>query len=115
MVHIISVLEVNSLEVVVLALVSIGQVPKNTDILQGNIVPLISVRIVWCLIVMQVGALPPAALDLDEFSGVQLLWPASLVLQSSWNPASVHNDSCSLNQDRILLANKLLKEILPPS
>jgi hypothetical protein len=53
------VFKIYHLEVIVLALIKVGQVPVNTDVFQCHIVPFISVRVVWNFIVMNVFAFSP--------------------------------------------------------
>lgn len=63
---------------------------------------------------MQISALPPAALHLDKPPGIDLLRPTSLVLQSSWNPTSVHNDGCSLDEYGVFFFEQVLEGDLTP-
>ena len=55
--------DVNHFKVVVFALVKVGEFPVDTDILQGQVVPILIVWVVWHLIVMQVLALSEHSLQ----------------------------------------------------
>ena len=106
--HVFSVY-LNSLEVVVFCLVPIGQVPKNTNVLQAEVVPFVSIRVVRYFVIVNVLTLSPNASHLDKLTSVNLLRPAAFIPILSWDPTSVHDDSRSIDFNRVLLRKSILE------
>ena len=105
-----ALIEVANLEIVVFCFVVVGQVPEDANVFQGEVVPLIVIRIVGNLIVVNVLALSPDASQLNKFSGLsQVLGSASAVLKISRNPATVDNNGSAINGDGVLLCERLLE------
>ena len=106
--HVFSVY-LNSLEVVVFCLVPIGQVPKNANVLQAEVVPFVSIRVVRYFVIVNVLTLSPNASHLDKLTSVNLLRPAAFISILSWDPTTVHDDSRSIDFNRVLLRKSILE------
>ena len=106
--HVFSVY-LNSLEVVVFCLVPIGQVPKNANVLQAEVVPFVSIRVVRHFVIVNVLTLSPNASHLDKLTSVNLLRPAAFISILSWDPTAVHDDSRSIDFNRVLLRKSILE------
>lgn len=93
--------QVNSLEVIVLALIKVREFPVDTDIFKGKIVPVIVVRVIGFFVIMNILALSPDSSELHKFSLVDFIRSASLVFKFSRNPASVDDDGSSIYFNRV--------------
>ena len=89
------------MEVIVLAFVEVGQVPVNANIFEAQIVPLIGVWVVWYGVVVNVLAWHETSSEFDKFAGVQLSWAAAPLLVPGGDPAALHDQSCSVDADRV--------------
>ena len=97
------VLEIDLLEVVVFLLVEVGQLPEDTDILERQVVPLIVVRVVGHLVVVDVLTSAEDTSDLHELTLVHVVGSHALVLEVKRNPATVHDNGGTLNVDAATL------------
>ena len=105
-----ALIEVANLEIVVFCFVVVGQVPEDANVFQGEVVPLIVIRIVGNLIVVNVLALSPDTSQLNKFAGLsQVLGSASAVLKISRYPATVDNNGSAINGDGVFLCERLLE------
>jgi hypothetical protein len=104
--------KINSMEVVIFGLIPVREIPENTNVLKGKVVPFIVVWIIWNLIVMDIFSSSEYSSDLDELPRVYLSWPMFLVSKVCWNPASIDNDSRSFNFNWITVVEKLLERNL---
>jgi len=69
----------DNLEVIELGLIPIGQVPENTNVFKGEVVPVIVIGVVRNFILVNVLSSSEDTLHLDELSGVYLGWSVSFV------------------------------------
>ncbi len=99
----------HSLKVVVFCFVPIGQVPKNANVLQAEVVPFVGIRVIWHLVIVNVLALSPNTGHLHKLTGVDLLGSASLVSILSWDPTTVHDDCRSINFNGVFLRKCILE------
>jgi len=105
-----TLIKIANLEIVVFCFVIVGQVPEDANVFQGEVVPLIVIRIVGNLIVVNVLALSPDASKLNKFARLsQVLGSASAVLKISRNPPAVDNNGSTINGDRVFLCESLLE------
>lgn len=100
------------MEVVIFGLIPVREIPENTNVFQGKVVPFVVVWIIWNLIVMNIFSSSENSSDLDELPRVDLSWPIFLISKVSWNPASIDNDSRSFDFDWITVVEKLLERNL---
>lgn len=91
------------MEVVELLFVPVRQVPVDAEIFWAQVVPFVGVGIVGNIVVVDVLALHEAAGDLDELAGVDLGGSADFLAILSWNPASSHAQSGSVDTDGVRL------------
>ena len=101
-------LKVNAFEIVVLLLVEVGQLPEESNVFKAEVVPLIVVRVVWVLVIVNILTSSKDTLKFDKFPGVNVVGSHSLVLEGSWDPASVNHNSSTLNTDWIVALHKLM-------
>lgn len=106
--HVFSV-NLNSLKVVVFCLVPIGQVPKNANVLQAEVVPFVSIRVVRYFVIVNVLTLSPNASHLDKLTSVNLLRPAAFISILSWDPTAIDDNSRSIDFNRVLLRKSILE------
>lgn len=106
--HVFSVY-LNSLEVVVFCFVPVGQVPKNANVLQAEVIPFVGIRVVRYFVIMNVLTLSPNASQLDKLTSVNLLGSAAFISILSWDPTAVHDDSRSIDFNRVLLRKSILE------
>ena len=85
-------IQLHCIEVVVLCLFPIWQVPENSNVFKAQVVPLIVVWVVWYRVLVNILSFKPAASQSNELSFVDLIWSTSLVSVLSRDPASVHNN-----------------------
>ena len=97
------------MEVVVLALIEVWQVPEDANIFERQVVPFICIWVVGNLVVVDVFATSPCASHLHELSLVDLGRSAAFVSVLSRDPSSIDDDSSSVNLYRISLAKSILK------
>jgi len=97
------------LEVIILCFIEIRQIPENTNVFQTQIVPFVRVGVVWNFIFVNVLALPPGTSHSDKLTGVQFLRATPLITVFGRDPASVHDDSCTFNLNRVFLWKSILK------
>ena len=95
--------EVHRVEVEVLLLIKVWKAPVDSDVFKCQIIPLIRVRIIRNAVLMDILAFPESSIDFDELHRVLLLGSAALVAVLSVNPASVNNDSGTLDAHGIAL------------
>lgn len=100
---------INSIEVVILLLVKVRQIPIQTNVLQGKIVPLVVVRIVWDFVVVDVLSSSENTFDFNQFSTVNLWWSSSFVLQVCWDPTSVDNDGAPVDFNRLVASKQFFE------
>ena len=93
--------KVHSVEVIVLALVVVGQVPVQAEVLQAQVVPFIGVRVVRHGVVVDVLARHEAAGEFDKLARVELAWAATFLLELSGDPATLHNQRSSVDANRV--------------
>lgn len=101
--------QVDQLEVVVLGIVVVGQVPEHADVLQTQVVPLVRVGVVGDLVVVHILATAPGAGHLNELTRELLIGSATSVAVLSWDPASVNDDSSAIDLGRVFLQVKVLE------
>ena len=101
-------MELHRVEVIPLALIKVRQVPENTNILQTKIVPLIRVRIIWHLIVVDGFAREVASSNFHEFFRVYFLWARTLISESGRDPPSINDKCCSINFNCVFLVESRL-------
>ena len=107
-----AIFEINSMEVVIFGLIPVREIPENTNVLKGKVVPFVVVWIIWNLIVMDIFSSSEYSSDLDELPRVDLSWSIFLVSKVSWDPASIDNDSRSFDFNWITVVKKLLERNL---
>lgn len=100
------VIEIHTVEVVELALVEVGQVPVDADVLKAQIVPIVGVGVVWDSVVMHVLASHEAASDLDEFATVKFFRSAGSLTISSGHPSAFHDQGSTCDRDRVSLRHQ---------
>jgi hypothetical protein len=91
------------MEVVIFGLIPVRKIPENTNVLEGKVVPFVVIWIIWDLVVMEILTSSENSSDFNKLSGVDLGWSVSLISKVSWDPASIDNDSRSLNFDGITI------------
>ena len=101
-------IEIDSLEVVILGLIPVGDVPENTNVLQGQVVPFVVIWVVWNLVVVDILSGSEHTSNFDELPRVDLSWSIFLLSQVSWDPASVDDDGSSLDLDWVTSSEELL-------
>ncbi len=105
-----ALIEVANLEIVVFCFVVVRQVPEDANVFKGEVVPLIVIRIVGNLIVVNVLALSPDASQLNKFAGLsQVLGSASAILKISRNPPTIDNNGSTINGDGVFLCEGFLE------
>ena len=100
--------DVHSLEVVVFALVEVGQVPVDADVFQSQVIPLVGVRVVWHCVVMHVLATAPGASHSHKLTLIQLLGSAALIPVPCGNPATVDDNSRPFDLNRVSACKSIL-------
>ena len=59
-------MDINTVEVVVLGFIEVWQIPVEANVLQAQVIPIVVVRIIRDLVIMDVLAWHVAAIDLDK-------------------------------------------------
>lgn len=72
---------IDYLEVIVFALIPIGQVPEDSNVFKGEVVPFVGGWVVWNFVRVDVFSSPEDTLHLDELPAIYLRWSVSLVFQ----------------------------------
>lgn len=98
--------EVYSLEIIVLLLVEVREVPEDADILEAEIVPFVVIWVVWYFVVMDIFTGSEYTIDLYQLTGVDLSRSSSFVSETSWNPTSVYYDGRSVKFDWVTASNE---------
>jgi len=99
-------IEIHGVEVVVLLLVSVREIPVDTEILAAQVVPIVGIGIVRDLVVVHIFAWHEAAGESDKFTRVDFAWSTALLAVRSWHPASSHDEGSSVDADRISTERK---------
>ena len=99
----------NSMEVVVFRLVPIWQVPKNTNVFQAEVVPLVGVGVIRYFVIVNVLSLSPNACQLNELTSINFLRSASFVSVLSRDPTAVDDDSRSIDLYGVFLRESIFK------
>ena len=93
-----ALIEIADLEVIVFRFIVVWQVPEDTNILEAEVVPIIIVRIVGDLVLVDSLASSPNTSQLNKLARLSdLLRSASAILKLSRDPPTVHNDGCAIN------------------
>ena len=94
---------VNSMEVVVLALIKVRQVPEYADVFKCQVVPFICIWVVWNLVVVDVLSTSPGACQFYELPLVDLIRSAAFISVFCGDPSSINDDCSSIDFDRVSL------------
>jgi hypothetical protein len=97
------------MEVVVFRLVPIWQVPKNTNVFQAEVVPLVGVGVIRYFVIVNVLSLSPNACQLNELTSINFLRSASFVSVLSRDPTAVDDDSRSIDLYGVFLRESIFK------
>ena len=100
------------MEVVIFGLIPVREIPENTNVLQGEVVPFIVIWIIWNLIVVDIFSSSEYSSNLDELPRVDLSWSIFLVSKVSWDPASVDNNSRSFDFNWVTIVEELFERNL---
>lgn len=95
------VTDINCLEVIKLSFIKVWQVPVYSYVFKTKIMPFICIRIVGNFVVMDIFSLSPSTSDFNELSCVDFLRSTSFIPILSRNPASVYDNSSTINFDWI--------------
>ena len=101
-------LDIHTVEVVVLGFIEVWNIPVKAKVLQAQVIPIVCIRVIGDLVVMDILARHVAAIDLDKLLRVNLLRSACLLAESSRDPAASDNQGSSLDADRVLQRQTLL-------
>jgi hypothetical protein len=99
-----SLTKVNSLEIIELCLIVVGEFPEDADILQSDVVPLVVVWVIGHFIIVNIFAFAPHTSNFSEFPRVNFVGSAFLVSILGWNPPTVYNDSSPFDLDGVFLS-----------
>lgn len=100
-----TLLQIDTLEVVVLTLVPVGQVPEDTDVFKSQVVPVVVVRVIRDLVVVDILTSPEHASKSNQCLLIDLIWSRSLVSEVSWNPSPVYDQGSFFDLNGIVAQN----------
>ena len=89
------------MEVIVLGLIEVRQVPIHANVLQAQIVPVVVVWVVRNLVVMHVLSRHETSSHLDKLTTIDLRRSAGLLLVLGGDPAAFDNQGSAIDADRI--------------
>jgi len=104
-----SLAEVDSLEIIELGFIVVGEFPEDADILQCDVVPFVVVWVIGHFIIVNIFAFAPHSGNFSELTRVNFVGSAFLVSILGWDPSTVDDDSSSFDFDGVFLGECCLE------